>query len=743
MKAAMRFKKSKLFLALMATGGMSGITIPQMAQAVAIEEVVVTARKREEGAQDVPVAVSAVTGMDVENAFTLDVTSVSQFAPNVIMDTIEAGTPAGGGFSIRGVSYQDVEKAFDPTVLIAVDDVPLSTGTGNVFDLLDIERIEVLRGPQGTLFGKNVMGGLINIIRTKPQLNETSGKIRARVGEYDKQDLDVLYNYGSDTWAVKLTAATLNQGEGYTESHNSGDLGKKDTTRGGVHLLWQPSDTFTGEVALDYSNMEGKTVAHLATSTPGQDAFCGIYAAYGYTCSDQPGEPIGGDRNKSYANWDGDVGLEKTSAMTRLTADLTDDYSLMYIGSFMTANDQYQADMDGVGATIYHVDRWGDFKQFTHEVRLSRDAGDALTWQAGVFSSSTDANSFQLSQAFSVTWTPFEDTVTSGESHSIFAEGDYRMMDDKLVWTLGARYISETKRMSRTVTDPGSGATLAGPNAGGERTDNDWIYRWGVRYSFTDDFMLYFTNSTGFRSGGFSPRASTPDVLGEGFGPETLTNWEIGAKTTWLDGLLQVNATLFHMIYEDMQIEVSLPANNVANQNQLAIRNVGEAELNGAELEVQALLTDFWRLSGNVGYLDAEYKDFEADLYGDGIIADETSLDLRRAPKLTYSIQSVMDFAVGDGTLMWRVGYSWRDDYEGTLTNHPGTTVEAFGLLDSSISYDIENWKFAIFGRNLTDEDAYSHDYIVSPSRSGDSSLWRFSLPRPPREIGAEVSYSF
>ncbi len=646
-----------LALATLATSGAT-VSHNAAAQAMTLEEVVVTARKREEGVQDVPVAVSAISGSDIENSFTLDVTSISQFAPNVILDTIEAGTPAGGGFSIRGISYQDVEKAFDPTVLIAVDGVPLATGTGNVFDLLDIQRIEVLRGPQGTLFGKNVVGGLINIIRTKPELDQSFGKVRARLGDYEKADLDLLYNYGSDDWAVKLTASSLNQGKGYSESRLGGEMGKKDTTSAGVHFLWQPVDTFTGELDFGYSNMEGKTAAVLATSTQGQDAFCTFYSLYGYSCNDQSGEPIGGDRHKNDANWIGDVGLEKIQASVRMSVDISDEYSLSYIGSFLTSDDEYKADMDGIGATLYHVNRWGDYEQSTNEVRLSRDAGDALTWQAGLFSSSTDATTYQLTQAFSDVWAPLEDTVTSGESQSVFAEGDYRMMDEKLVWTLGARYITETKRMSRTVTDPATGEVLAGPNAGGDRSDSDWIYRWGVRYAFNDDAMLYFTNSTGFRSGGFSPRASTPDVLGEGFGPETLTNYEIGAKTTWLDGRLQLNATLFHMIYEDMQIEVSIPAPNLATQNQLAIRNVGEAEFSGAELELQAVLTDFWRITGNVGFLDAQYNEFEADIYGDGIIADESNLNLRRAPELTYSMQSVMEFPISDASFMWRVGYS-------------------------------------------------------------------------------------
>src|SRR5690606_12250045 len=146
----------------------------------------------------------------------------------------------------------------------------------------------------------------------------------------------------------------------------------------------------------------------------------------------------------------------------------------------------------------------------------------------------------------------------------------------------------------------------------------------GVRYHFTDDHMVYFTNSTGFRSGGFSPRASTPQELGSGFGPETLNNFEVGLRSTFLNGCLKFNGTAFRMIYEDMQVEWSLPAPNVATDNELSIRNVGEAEIDGVDLELEAMITDNWRVSGNAGWLDTDYKKFTADIYGDGIVADET-----------------------------------------------------------------------------------------------------------------------
>lgn len=744
-----RQSRTKIFTAIAGAALLGSVGAPQLVLAqAALEEVVVTARKRQESIQDVPVAVSAIAGDDIANAFTLDTTSLAQFAPNVVMDTIEAGTPSNGGFSIRGISYQDVEKAFDPTVLVAVDGVPLNTAVGQVFDMLDVERIEVLRGPQGTLFGKNVVGGLINIIREKPQLNETSGKIRGRIGDYDKSQGDILYNYGEETWAMKLTGGTSRQGEGYVENRIGSDPDKRDNVHAGTHFLWEPNEIFSGELQFNYSDMEGNSGAWLNTSTDERDLFCAFFG----TCGGTLGTPVSGDRQHIDSDYVGHVQLEKFQVISELNAQITDDHTLTYIGGYITADDFYGVDGDGSALPIYHLDRWGDYQQTTHEVRLTRDAGDALTWQAGLFSSNSDAKAQQITQTIllsgSDAWTPYENTNTSSDSQSVFAEGDYRMMDDKLVWTLGTRFITETKRMARTVTDTVTGAINVGPNAGGERKDNDWIYRWGVRYHFNDDHMAYFTNSTGFRSGGFSPRASTPDELSAGFAPETLTNFEAGIRSTFMEGRMKFNATVFHMIYDDMQVEVSLPAPNVATGNELSIRNVGEAEFNGLELELDYMVTDIWRISGNAGYLDAKYKEFTADIYGDGIIADESGLDLRRAPKLTGAVQSTLDFTVGEGLLTWRVGYSWKDDYESTLTNHPGTTIESHGLLDSSVSYAIGAWQFAVFGRNLTDEDAYTHDYVVSPGRptaesDNNGSLWKFSLPRAPREIGAEVMYRF
>ena len=268
--------KSLIALAVLYALGIDPISAQEVQATAAgeLEEILVTARRRVENIQDVPVAVTAISGADLQQAFTLDTTGLQHFSPNVVFDTIEMGTPGGGGFSIRGVSYQDVDKGFDPTVLVAVDDVPLATGTGQVFDLIDIDSIEVLRGPQGTLFGKNVVGGLINIHRIEPKLNETSGKVRVRAGEYEKYSGDVLFNYGQENWAVKLTGGIERQDKGYVKNLGGGTLWDRDIDRFGVHALWKPNDVFKAELMYDYSKLGGTAGAVFLTDINSKDIFC-------------------------------------------------------------------------------------------------------------------------------------------------------------------------------------------------------------------------------------------------------------------------------------------------------------------------------------------------------------------------------------------------------------------------------------------------------------------------------------
>ncbi|MFN2328390.1 MAG: TonB-dependent receptor [Chromatocurvus sp.] len=741
-------KQKPLYLSLIAAGVIGAVALPVHAQ---LEEVVVTARKRQESMQDTPLAVSSIGKDTIENSFLGDATGIAQFAPNVVFDEIAAGTPGGGGISIRGLSYQDVEKTFDPTVLIYLDGVPVGTNTGNAMNLLDIERIEVLRGPQGTLFGRNAVGGVINIHRTKPILGEWAGKVRSRIeSEDDATSLEGVLNVPlGETLAAKINVARIEKPDFYQNVTLGKDEGGSDDERIGVHLLWEPTSELQIEAQYNRSEMDGTLPPMLAYNSP-QAAFCAGFGA----CAASPDTPISGNRRKGSGDLPQDFFLDSEDYQLDINWAINDRLSAVVTAAHRNSEEETFLDFDGSPLEIFHVRRSSDYEQDSFEARFDYDDGDRLSLTAGYFYWNAKVKNWENDADISLLLgLPLDgcgfdsvscqlDTANAeSDSDSFFFEGDYRLTDSLYV-VLGARYIEETKKLAKAAFLPVFGATTL-PLSSGERTDDELIHRIGLRWEPADDIMTYATWSTGFRSGGFSIRAVTPEILAEGFEPETVDNFELGIKTTLLDQRLRLNATVFHMEYDNMQLEQTIPRPGPGSGNQDAVLNAGGATINGVELEVTALLPAGFTLDFNAGYLDAEYDEFRGQIFADGAFDDDNSdLELRRAPKWNYTAALNYGRDIGGGALSGRISYNWTDDYEGTLTNFEGTQVEAFGLLDVSMSYRYNQWRIGVYGRNLTDEDEYSHTFAVVPERSG-ASLFGFNTPRPPRVFGLEATYTF
>jgi len=692
-----------------------------------IQEVVVTARRREENMQDVPVAVSAIGGDLIEQAHIPNTNQLAQFVPNVIFDNIEAGTPAGGAFAIRGISYQDVEKTFDPTVLVMVDGVVRGSGTGQTMSLLDVKSIEVLRGPQGTLFGKNAVGGLINITRRAPETGSVFGAVAAGAGNYGENNAEGYLNLGGSSAALKLTAARLDH-DGYFPNRTRGvPEGARTEVDYGVALLWQPTEAFSLKLSYDYKDIDGSPAPTLNISDrsgagASGDLLCSAFAQ----CAPAPGRTQDGDPFTTMGSRKGELAYKEDFVVTEANWDFAPDYRMTYLFGYLQSDDFIAFDSDGSPVNFFSIHRNGEYQQRSHELRVSRSGHD-YNWQAGVYfwdSNSGDTQVYEL--------TNFGDTFTgSSKSQSVFGEGDVRFAD-RWVATGGFRWIKEKKEIFKVSV-----------GGGGERTDDDVIWRGGLRFEARDDLMAYFTYSTGFRSGGFSARASTLDVLQAGESPETLKNFELGVKSEWLEDRLRLNATVFHMLYENMQIESNIPCPSCGTGGQqTAVLNVGRATIDGAELELSGRLTDHWTLSGTLGLLDAKYDRFFTDLLGTGTPSDFSNLPLRRAPDVTYSAQSIYDFPVPIGDLSFFIGYNWTSDYADTIDDHPGTHIDSFGMLNSSLTYKYNNWTGAVFGNNLTDEGAFTHTYAVGPTPQGGS-LWKFANPRTPRTYGMKLTYRF
>lgn len=717
----------------------------------ALEEVVVTARKKEESLQNAPLAVSAVTQETLESAFLGDAMGLVQFAPNLIFDSVTTGTAGGGALSIRGISLQDVEKTFDPTVLIHVDGVPLGTNSANVMNLLDVERIEVLRGPQGTLFGKNAVGGVINIYRTKPKLGEWAGKVRTRledVGDENAATAEGVLNIPmGETLAAKLNAARVEQPGYYKNITIHGRDGGSEEDRFGVHLLWQPSEAFRAEVQYNDSSTDGRMPPNMIIS--GQQS---VLCAFG-VCAAGPDLPFSGDRRRGAGELEQDFSLEQKDQQLDLNWNINDRWSATAIAAHREIDERLFQDSDDSPAQLFEVYRKNEYEQDSVELRFAYD-GERLSFTTGYFywnaelpywENNVDISAFAGLPDNACGWRPMDAVVcqvdlasAKSKSDSVFFEGDYELTPQWIV-TLGGRYIEETKKMTKESFVFGA-VTL--PHTSVDRTDSDTIYRLGLRWEPLEDVMAYATYSTGFRSGGFSIRSGSLEALAPGYEPETVDNYEVGVKTTLLDRRLRFNASVFRTDYNDMQIELQIPRVG-GSGTQDAVANAGAATIQGVEVELTALLTDSISVDFNAGWLDAKYDEFFGQVFADGTQQDDNSdLPLRRAPEWNYTAALNYQRAIGDGRLNGRISYSWRDDYAGTVTDFPGTHVDAFGLLDASIGYNFKQWRVGLFGRNLTDADEYSHTFTVVPQQSG-ADLFSFATPRPPRTFGLEMTYSF
>ena len=492
-----------------------------------LEEVVVTARKREESVQDTPLAVSAVGREQVEASFLGDATGITQFAPNLVFDNVFAGTPGGGGISIRGVSAQEVEKTFDPTVLMYVDDIPYGVNSGNVMSMLDVERIEVLRGPQGTLFGKNAVGGVIHIHRIKPSLDSFGGKIRARIGNYERMDIEGVVNVPlNDQLAIKLTAARLEQDRGFYKNVVTGKReGDSKEERFGAHLLWQPSDSLTGELQYNYSETDGIAPPILAINSP--DAlFCSAFGV----CGASPDKPLSGDRSEGAGALLQPYYIEVEDVIAKLQWEITDSIGTTLIYGHRKIEDGVHMDVDGSPLTLIHTFRDSDYTQDSFEARFDYDSGGRLSLTGGYYYWESEVGSWRnevenplllgLDVGDCGFTTPNVACVAQygnheSKSHSVYFEGDYKLTDQWTL-TLGSRWIQEKKKIHRWDL----ALDMETLNARGSRKDTDTTYRVGIRYEPHDDLMVYLMQSTGFRSGGFSIRAATPEVLQAGFKPE-------------------------------------------------------------------------------------------------------------------------------------------------------------------------------------------------------------------------------
>lgn len=702
----------------------------QAAEGRVLEEITVTARKKDESIQDVPIAVSAITSqLQEESVRRLE--DIQAFTPNVFINRTP-GIASGAAITIRGVASLESDKSLDPGVGVVVDGMFLGTSSGVLLDNFDIERIEVLRGPQGTLFGKNTTGGILNIIRTPVSMNEMGFDINVTAGDYGRQDIKAVAQIPiiEDKLGLKLFGAKIEH-DGFVESSTLGrEVGGDDKTNYGFATRWEPTDNF--DLQLHYEIMEDKSEqgAYINRNTPG-DLACvlnliGLEQANGCEAAAIQG--------KDLTESDGTNFSDNEYETTIVTANYdTEMFLFTYIYSNRDMQEENNQDFDGAPVNMLSMNFFNDWEQTSHELQLTSQFSDRVQFIVGLYDWETEFDQrwdvfglfYQLSRLGNPDWAPgrqgvpgyvdvfpWEDDLAgnNGQSQKTTSIAGYVSADWYLneEWTLttGIRWTEEEKDFIGGSSAPGYYPLRGEPWPGifqGFEADQTWTEttpRVSLRYQPSDNFMYYASYSEGFKSGGFFARQANYDI-DPSYEPEYVTNYEFGWKTTLLEGSMILNGAIFYADYDDKQESILVPVDltNVAT----VIRNASTLELSGLELEMMYQITENWDLQMTYGYLKAEYDNYLADL-GTGTVTDNSDLIPRNTPENTFGLTTSYTRQIGPGVFNGVVSYRFRDEIETDASNNPQGSLDSIDNVDATLSYSYENYRVAVWGRNLTDE---------------------------------------
>ena len=714
--------------------------------AMVLEEIVVTARKREENIQDTALSVSALSRADIADRFPSDIRDLAADSPNLLIDDLQQGPGSPTAIFIRGIGVSDVEKNFDPTTGVYLDGVFVGANSGAMLKTIDLDSVEILRGPQGTLFGRNTVAGVIHLTRSKPT-GEQGGKVRVGFGDYDTTTVEGIFNFSlSDNAAGKVSITRRDQSEGFlTNLVDNEDLGRSDYSQATLNLLFNPQEDL--EIEFTHTVEEQDQDAHTALNLGGATTWwC---AAYGQ-CSPGLGIPQSGDRHKVYNDEANrrNASFDTDTSIIELRWDMSDSMKFDYIFGYKETDEEVYQDWDGTPLPLYHTSRPASYEQTSHEFRITSDLDGPVNYVAGLYKWDSeyriDLVSFigfydlfgAVPRTDPLIVVPiYATTQQETDSTAVFFEADVALNDE---WTLtvGGRSIDEEKRSKAC-----DGTYPACPNLNTDASA-DWTKftpKVAIKYSANPNVMVYALHSKGYRSGGFNGRWGSLNSATVPYDPETVTNTEIGIKTTLLENRVHFNVTVFSMDYEDKQIDVDVVDPTAALGRSTVAKNVAEATFEGVEIELHALVTENLSIDANLGTLDAEFGEFFADFTGSGVDADYTYLEPLRSPDLTWTLGGTYNIPVTRGEFYVRASAHSIGKHHVSQLNTPTTYNDKDQtLVDVSFNRRINDTKISVFGRNLTDEDGFTVGYDVFAGAA-----WSYAMARAPKTWGIEITHEF
>jgi iron complex outermembrane receptor protein len=772
-----------------------GIHAQTAQQGFMLEDILVTARKREENLQETPVAVSAFTANELRYRQVRSTDELGEVTPNLTFDQASpsSGSSSAAQIFIRGVGQTDFTPVTDPGVGLYVDGVYMARSPGNVMDFVDIERVEVLRGPQGTLFGRNTIGGAIVVYTKRPTTDEFYGSVRGRVGE------DELFNATgqanlpiSDTLAVN-GAFDFIQRDGYVKRRNDGtDTGDRDRWAVRGSSLWNLTDNLSAYLTLDYTKIDENgppTVSGGVNDAQAFGTFGNGLLASCTTISINPdfgvmGPPSFPPPGTGSGTPTPDGCFGPTNIAGKFTSEgtypvkselktyglglelewaINDWLTIKSLTSYREMNMDTSRDGDNTPMNTFATQDDFDHEQTSQELQFINNFMD------GAIQSLTGFYYFQENgDNINPVTLPVGALQSGGhydnDSWAVFAQATWNATD-KLAFTGGIRYTEDNKNYTPDQFALGDSSQGPEPNFFGptwpnfvgfylqpaplpplaagelillyrESSENfsETTYLADVKYNWTDNFMTYFRYATGYKSGGFDQRyaGQTPDLLPSTYDPETTDTYEIGLKSEFFENTLRLNLAAFHTDYDDLQIIVRETFNPITF-------NAGQADIDGGELELTWIPTDALLVNGSVGYIDASYDKVSQEAQATGVLK---SNDLVNTPKWSAALGVAYTVFLGSrGKLTPRVDWSYHDSQYNDAINTPQLKQDSYNLVNASLAWDSPNETWEVIGgvRNLGDENYL----ITGNSAFVTSASYVEKVYGRPREWWASVTWHF
>jgi len=751
-----------------------------------LEEIVVTAQKREETLFETPLAVSVISGEDMEKDRLHTMQDISGQTPGLVFTAFVTGQPE---ISMRGISTKEDGASASDSVIVSVDDVYIAARTAQVFDLFDLERVEVVKGPHATLFGRNSIGGAINFVTLKPS-QEKILRLQQTFGNHGIKDTGFLASGPlNDELAAKIS---------FIRRAHTGWLNNLLTDReegGGARYgmrsqaVWTPASdlefVFTADGAFDRTGQTNREP--IGSQGP----------LHNCPCAANPiavNEALGGAGKafNTLAETEGFTDREIIGASLKTTWNFADWGTLVSITAYRYSHIDWLEDSEGLPPTetinLFNVApgtidlarltgppssgfsfdvndmATEGTHQATQELRLLSRNDGPFSWFAGLFYSYEDIERTESFFFPALGFGPepdFERSIQKNETNSVagYFQLQYDLLDD-LTATFGARYSYEKKdaRIGAEILNNNPMAVLlAGapfPDTDGDgvrdglasasKSFNSFDWRAALNYTVSEDISLFVNIATGFKSGGFSGSPSTLEVATTPFKEEDATNYEFGMRSRWFGNRLAFDISGFLIDYEDLQVTRFFQP--ITSQfGEFITENAGEADISGIELEVAALPFQNVEVGGTYAYLDATFSDFTGSpsIAADGTVTDPGDFNgnrLRISPKHSASGYLRINYSLGEyGSLAGNFKVQFRDKIFFDPDNNPINVSPSYTIFDLWTAYTTpdERWEVKLWIKNISNKEYVTHGFTQRGSRVA------FGVFGEPRTYGATVTYNF